>query len=316
MAIFETFSKRKKRLERAGKQDVYQYEDLPREFRVQVIHIWRDAIGPYYSRSGPFDARPSSPANKFWELIHATLTREVGAFVLGEPYANPQDQCQQYLLASETSGALDIIELSFRAIETVVTKAHPYERAGADIKQDADSAIEELNGRFQEHGIGYQYIGGELIRVESQFIHAEAVKPALSLLHEAGFDGPADEFIRSFDHFRHGRNKEAVAEALKAFESAMKAICVARKWSHAPNATAKPLMDVLFQNGLVPPVLEAHFAGLRSAMESGLPTISNKTSRHGQGAVPVELPSHVAAYALHLAAANIVFLVQAHKTLK
>jgi hypothetical protein len=50
------------------------------------------------------------------------------------------------------------------------------------------------------------------------------VKPALSLLHDAGFDGPADEFMKGFEHYRHGRNKEAVAEALKAFESTMKAI--------------------------------------------------------------------------------------------
>jgi len=117
--------------------------------------------------------------------------------------------------------------------------------------------------------------------MDSQFAHAEVVKPALSLLNAAGFDGPADEFLRAFEHYRHGRRKEAVAEALKAFESTMKAICVARKWSHAPNATARPLMDILFQNGLIPGELESHFAGLRAAMESGLPTLSNKTSRHG-----------------------------------
>src|ERR1039457_3876735 len=114
-----------------------------------------------------------------------------------------------------------------------------------------------------------------VIRIDSQFIHAAAVKPALSLLNHAGFEGPADEFMRAFDHYRHQRYKEAVAEALKSFESAMKAICKARKWHHPPNATAKPLMDMLFKNGLIPSELESHFAGLRAAMESGLPTISN-----------------------------------------
>jgi hypothetical protein len=68
------------------------------------------------------------------------------------------------------------------------------------------------------------------------------VKPALALLNSAGFDGPADEFIRAFDHYRHGRNKEAVAEALKSFESTMKTICAARKWTPPPHATAKPLL--------------------------------------------------------------------------
>ena len=107
-----------------------------------------------------------------------------------------------------------------------------------------------------------------------------------------------------------------MAEALKSFESTMKAICAARGWTHAPNATAKPLVDVLFAKGLIPKELEAHFSGLRAAMESGLPTLSNQTSRHGQGPEPRPIPGHFAAYALHLAAANIVFLVEAHHAKK
>ena len=121
--------------------------------------------------------------------------------------------------------------------------------------------------------------------------------------------------MTAFDHHRHGRNKEAMTEALKAFESTMKAVCKARDWSHPANATAIPLVKFLIEKGLIPAELESHFAGLRSAMESGLPTISNRTSRHGQGADPITIPPHFAAYALHLAASNIVFLVQAHKSL-
>ncbi len=104
-----------------------------------------------------------------------------------------------------------------------------------------------------------------------------------------------------------------MAEALKAFESTMKAICSARKWAYPPNATAIPLIGLLLSKGLIPPDLEAHFGALRSAMESGLPTISNRTSRHGQGPEPRPIPPHFVAYALHLAASNILFLVEAHK---
>jgi hypothetical protein len=74
-------------------------------------------------------------------------------------------------------------------------------------------------------------------------------------------------------------------------------------------------IDTLFKNGLIPAELGSHFAGLRTAMESGLPTLSNRTSRHGQGAVPTQIPSYFAAYALHLMASNIIFLVEAHKAL-
>ena len=35
-------------------------------------------------------------------------------------------------------------------------------------------ATEKLNHRFREHGIGYQYTDGKVIRVDSEFIHAAA----------------------------------------------------------------------------------------------------------------------------------------------
>jgi hypothetical protein len=95
----------------------------------------------------------------------------------------------------------------------------------------------------------------------------------------------------------------------------MKAICAKRKWTHDTGAAAKQLLDVLVSKGLIPPMLESHFTNLRAAMESGLPTIRNKRSGHGQGPSPVELPEHFVAYALHLLASNIVFLVESDKAL-
>lgn len=153
------------------------------------------------------------------------------------------------------------------------------------------------------------------MRVDSQYIHAQVVKPAISLLQEMGFRGAEDEFLRAHRHYRVGEYKEAVAEALKAFESTMKAICVARKWSYDANATARILIDTMFKNALLPPMLESQFNGLRTVLE-GLPTVRNKTSGHGQGIDIVPVPDYLAAYALHLAASNIVFLVEAHKAKK
>ena len=41
---------------------------------------------------------------------------------------------------------------------------------------------------------------------------------------------------------------------------------------------------------------------------------AKSSGAHGQGATPRETPDYVAAYALHLAAAKILFLVEAHKS--
>ena len=316
MTIWETFSKRKKRLERAGTQDVYQYEALPQQFRVQVVQIWDVAIGRFYVPRGFAVGYSPSPSNKLWIYIHQTIAHERGQFQLDQNSEDVDTACKNFLLNTDTDGALDIIELSFRVIDRLVREMPAYACEDAQITEKPDDAIGDLNYRFREHRIGYQYLEGQLVRVDSEFTHAEVVKPALSLLHDVGFDGAAEEFLKGFDHYRQGRNKEAIAEALKAFESTMKTICAKRKWKVPANATAKPLMDIMFAEGLISKELESSFAGLRSAMESGLPTLSNRTSRHGQGAVPIELPPHVAAYALHLCASNIVFLVQAYKAIK
>jgi hypothetical protein len=315
MAIFETFSKRKKRLANAGRQEIYQYDDLPGAFRRQVWHIWRDAIGGFYIPRGYSSGYPLQ-SNGYWKLLHDTIATEAGLFYLGKPEDEIDERCIHYMLNAPTDEALSIIELSFRIIDRVIRKEFNSLSDACHVTQRADDAIEELNHRLKEHAIGYQYVDGELMRVDSEFVHSEVVKPALALLNAVGFEGPSEEFFTAFDHFRHGRNKEAVVEALKSFESAMKAICAKRKWQYPATATAKQLLEILFGKGLIPPMLESHFAGLRTAIESGLPTLRNKTSGHGQGPTQVELPDHFAAYALHLLASNIVFLVEAEKAMK
>jgi hypothetical protein len=138
----------------------------------------------------------------------------------------------------------------------------------------------------------------------------------LHLLRDGGkgFTGPLDEFISAHDHHRKGEQKEAIADALKAFESTLKAICMARRWPFDPHKdTAKQLIEIVFNHGLIPPYLQQQFTALRSVLESGVPTVRNKTAGHGQGATPTTVPDYMAAYALHLAASNIVLLVEAHK---
>jgi hypothetical protein len=297
MGVYETFSKRMKRISKNGQADVYQYDDLPNPFRVQVIHIWNDALPP---------TNHLVLEKKDWTLIHDILAREIGVFNLSRESQTPYKQCAEFFLKADTENALDIIELSFLVIDRRVRDRYGFNGV-------AEQTIEELNHRFREHNIGYQFESGKLIRVDSQFVYAEVVKPALSLLHDAGFRGAEEEFLKAHEHYRHNRHKEAIVEALKAFESTMKAICDARKWEYSPTTTAKTLIDVVFDKGLVPPAMQNYFNALRTTLEAGLPTVRNKTSGHGQGAEPVAIPDYLAAYAVHLAAANIVMLVQAHR---
>ena len=71
---------------------------------------------------------------------------------------------------------------------------------------------------------------------------------------------------------------------------------------------AKKLIQILRDNGFFPAYLESHMNGIRTTLESGAPTVRNKTSGHGQGEGIVDVSEAFASYALNLVATNIAFL--------
>lgn len=314
MPVYDIYSKRKKQQEKAGQPDVYKYDEIPEALRNQIIYIWQTAIGT--SRKGGYDYSNQPPDN-IWIAIQSILCRELGLSSLGRKGDKPFMQCCTFLLEeSDIDKILSLIEVSFRMIERICPGLSSYEKQGAEISQEPDDAINELNTRFKEHGIGYQYANGMIVRIDSQYIHTEAVLPAISLLQQPGFEGASEEFLDAHQHYREGNNKDAISAALKAFESTMKSICSLMSWKFPENATAKPLIDICISNGLIPEPLQGHFGSLRATLENGLPTMSNRLARHGQGKKRLTVLDHYAAYALHLAATNIVFLVEAYMAIK
>lgn len=76
---------------------------------------------------------------------------------------------------------------------------------------------------------------------------------------------------------------------------------------------AKKLLSVAFDNDLIPSYLQSEFSALRALLESGTPTVRNRSGGHGQGPAVVDVPDYIAAYALHLTGASILLLVGAAK---
>lgn len=303
MGITDIFSTRKKKLEK-NIPDVYQYDTIPQPFRIQIAHIWISIPGepeaPNILRDYP------SAQSDFWFRVQNALAREYGVFRLSDKSINPFHDCVNFLQETQTDGVLDIIEVSLRLLQTHWQKNFP------PSTQSINEAIEELNSRFQEHSIGYEYTNHQIIRIDSKYLHKETVKPALGLLFDKKFQGALEEFESAHEHYRHGRHKEAVASALKSFESTMKIIFKLRGWAFKPTDAANKLLQVVFDKNLIPAYLTNHFTGLRAILEGGVPTVRNKTSGHGQGDELVEVPDYLAAYILHTTAANIVLLIEAH----
>ena len=311
MKIYELFSKRQKQL-RGEVPEVYQYEDIPQKLRAQIVHIWKDVLRTVKLNSY---ATIYEDANRAYYDFHNVLCREYGMFKLGDGH---QLHCQQvtdfFISSEETEKILDVIELSFQYIDQVV-RDNPNRYFHPLISPD--EAINELNYRFREHGVGYQYESGKIIKMDSQFIHSEAIKPTLIMLSDPMYEGANEEFLNAHEHYREGRYKECLNECLKAFESCLKTICKKRSWHYDDKrSTAKDLIQIVLDNDLIPSFMQSHFSALKSTLESGLPTVRNRQAGHGQGSSQVIVPEYIAAYALHLTASNILLLAKADEDMK
>ena len=310
MAIFDIFSKRQKKL-RGEMPDVYQYLEIPNALRVQIVHIWMDTLG---NAENYWEGK----ANESYKLIVDTLCREYGVFRLAgaKDYGNREhlnEFVNAFLQEKDVEKCLDFIELAFKVVDHF-TRSYEYLRRNR-ASEKADEAIDELNSRFKEHGVGYQFIDGEMIRVDSELIHSEVIKPALRLLNQTHYAGAHEEFLKAHEHYRHGHYKESLNECLKSFESVMKSICDKRKWTYQSGATAKALIQICLDNSLIPSFWQQNYSSLRNLLESSVPTGRNKLGGHGQGAESVTVPGHLVAYMLHMTAASIVFLAEAEANL-
>jgi hypothetical protein len=305
MSVHNIYSKRQKEL-RGDIPDIYSYDAISKELRVQTVHIIRETI-----EGQEVDAIAYS-----W--IVNTLRKEYGVFSLvrGKTANKPADYLVElvdfFLGQQDVDLALDVIELSFRSIDVF---ARDPQYAAWDGDRAADAAISELNARFKEHGIGFQYADGQIIRIDSELIHSNVVKPALKLLQSADFNGAQHEFLSAHAHYRVGEFKEALVDSLKAIESALKVICDKRGWTYDAKATCSKLIEVCFNNGLIPDFWQQHFNALRSTLESGVSTARNRPGGHGQGTAITSVPDYLAAFVLHQTASAIVFLVEAEKHL-
>jgi hypothetical protein len=305
MAVFDLFSKRQ-RTARGEDPDVYIYDDVPDPLRVQLVQLIGDGIGAEHSDGGGV-----------YRHIHKTLCREYGVFSLTDKHRpTPWEEIANYLLSvRDVERVIDIVELSLQTIDGYIRKCRAEYRYHYREAEDPDGIIAEVNTRFREHGVGYEYVSGEILRIDSTVTHADVVKPALALLAGPGYSGANDEYLTAHSHFRHGRYKECLVDCLKCFESAMKVVILARGWPHNERDTASQLVATCINNGLFPSYLESQLGSVRSLLESGVPTIRNRNAGHGQGQQPTVVPQHLAAYALHLTASNVLLLVRSHEGL-
>lgn len=297
MSLLPIYSRRKRQLEPAS--DVYLYDILPNKLRVQFIQIMDEALGEF-----SFD---NFEGNEAWAALVDMLRKELGTFQLARAGNRRDEFVAWFLGTTNIDELLDAVEFGCRIIDTAIRNDNLHFSA------NADKLLSELNARFQEAGVGYQYVSHEIIRVDSQLLHKEVVLPALQLLSDSKFAGANSEFLEAHRQFRAGDYEQCLTECCKAFESVLKVIAKAEGWAVSQTDPVSKLLKSAFDAGLIPPYLQSEFDGLKAVLQAGIPTVRNKTSGHGTGAIPRVVPQHLAAFQLHQTAAAIVFIVEAYR---
>lgn len=303
--MYKLFSRRKK--EELGEvSDVYIYGQFPEPFRNQFLHILDDV---FLGREGDESIYAQGECINLWEIISERFAREKGLRAIRGYYNHDVNNRTALLYYASTCDDVDFLDLmDFICVAFLgdERKMHLLR-----LEEKAVLALEELNYRLKQHSLGYEVINGYLIEKTNEQIHKETIKPALNLLHDKTFKGAEQEYFQAFDCYKAGKNKDAILNAIKAFESVLKTICKEMKYPYDNEKdTAKQLLQHLTENEFYPSYLESHLTGIRTTLESGAPTLRNKKAGHGQGQDIVNVSDEYVEYALNLVATNIVLLVK------
>ena len=295
---YDIFSKRGK-----NPPEVYVYDELPTPLRNKIILMWNEIENSVVFE--PYDLS---------DAVVRILRMEYGTIQL--PHANRADDPHSELRAffsmeRDIDRLLDAIEVSLRVISDWALR-------DSDMRpwrtETVAAIVSGVNDRLKEHGVGYGFVEGFIIRKDSEYVHKEIVIPALRLLQKRQLDGVNDEFRQAHKHYRKGDHKAALNECLKSLESVMKSICDQRGWDYPKNSTASRLIDACLENRLIPTYWQSHFRALGSLLKSGIPTGRNHLSGHGQGKEPTSVPAYIVRFMLHQTASVIVFLVDADES--
>ncbi|MEP7728666.1 STM4504/CBY_0614 family protein [Marinomonas primoryensis] len=315
-----------------GCQDIFEYNKLPEKFITQLHYLLRNTIGdyqptaPYGSQSSDYDGL-CIYSNVIEQICEEHALIE---FIQGETNRDSSlDLIIRFLrLNNNNVIALDLTERLFFLLENNFKKSvikRRYTQGSSPLNSQksieiiVSEAIHLLNERFKQNNFGFRYEDGILIRIDSEYIHSEATRPALTLLNTSLFEKAHSLFLEAHHKLLKGELVESLVSANKSFEATLRIIIKAKGWNDPSPPVASKLVDECLSKGLIPPYLKAEIDSFRGLFSQGVPAIRNFKAGHAElpdesGKHPHgELTTHLCQYALNLAASHIVFIVECYK---
>ena len=304
--------------------------DLTKTFRSRVLLFWRDLISGSPSMREHFGYQPM--LGTFWQEIHNELQH-----LYGRPYMQNQrfsdattDDLLPFLAECDTEQFFDFMEIAFKLpalsrltgrINEIVDAMNamfrieelPYEMTHLVTREETISDRQENFG--SEEYPEYDFDRGlmtwlvtdaypQVIRVDDQVPHQEAIQPALAALSAPHFTEANKEFLEALRHYRNDEFANCLTGCGSALESVLKVLCDRNQWPYNRGDTLDRLLDIVV--GEIP---------LDSFYKQALMVVGTARNRygsaHGRGSEARPVPHHIAQHAITSTAAAITLITAA-----
>ena len=290
--VYDTYSKR---TDSAKWLQIEQYNKVPKPLCNQIVRILGRTIefAGWKSLWLAFCEERGEPEDE--EIVHHGYDEE-----WSEDQKNHQSLCYKKIRGGVMEDVFDLVDIAF---QMTCHKIQDGQNHGIDWQEQEEAyegSVEELNIRFKEARVGYRLVNN---RIERNIISLDMALPAMDLLRGEDFKDTMSDFSLAHKHYQNKDYKDCTLSANRSFESLLKTLCKQQNLEFNSNGQIGDLVKILcnhlFSNN--------KFNEKMSQTFKALPTVRAHYGGHGLA----EEIDYMARYALHLAATNILFFMQA-----
>lgn len=277
--------------------EVIIFDELPRKLRVQFKFIMDDLLKDIIFS---------------YNEIHKMLCEKYGELSLSSKHqlgVKDKETLTEVLIREDYDFELifDLMELSIR----YKIKDMSGNYFDEDINRYIVKIQKLINQRFKESSVGYEMINGQIIRKDSEITFTEIIRPTINLTYNELFENVNVDFVNAIKEYQTGDNKDCLVKLLRAFESTLKIICDENGWEYNETERCSKLINICFDNDLVPQEMKSEFTSLNSLLQSGIPPVRNNYAGHGEGGEERVVEDYLARYAINVTGSCILFVIEA-----
>lgn len=288
------FSQRYKELIRNASQagSIQFLDDIDYDIRRKIAGVLLDFREPQMYQPDRYDdfTVTTDALISAAERLNEAYGYEAVNFLSGMEPGNLGEDEQVRLGSQSTTLVFDLVELLYDEL--------------SDTKENGKSDFHtEVNVVFRDESLPWLLVDGRMVKIDSRQFEQDMkrkVAERLNVLKDAApvFQSSYDELVRAIEFLDKDDFAEAVTNAAKSYESALKVLC------DEENAAAEKLTKKAINSGLLELPDSMKPEGFQDKVLMSLPFIRNRPgAAHGAGAGNSEISRNMANLAVNLACA-------------